>query len=211
MKKCRLYLDLGNEERWLTEMAKQGLGLSRKTVFGYEFRQIPPQDTVIRIDYRNFNTPADFEDYRMLFKDSGWEHIAGTKSSGTQYFKKTNKEGEPQIFSDTASKAARYRRLSSLWLSLALAYLPLLISLIYSGTVDPFAFLNPRLLYCTPGLWDMAGESFLDAFLFETPFAIIRGLSWLLFPALICLCIAFAAKSEVQYRTIKHGREGGFE
>ena len=130
MKKYRFYLDLENEEKWLTEMAKQGLGLSRKTVFGYEFRQIPPQDTVIRIDYRNFNTPADFEDYRMLFKDSGWEHIAGTKSSGTQYFKKTDKEGETQIFSDTASKAARYRRLSSLWITLALAYVPLFISLI---------------------------------------------------------------------------------
>ncbi len=210
MKKYRFYLDLENEEKWLAEMARQGWGLSRKTVFGYEFKQIRPQDVVIRIDYRSFNTPADFEDYRMLFKDSGWEHIAGTKSSGTQYFKKTDKEGEPRIFSDTASKAARYRRLSSLWLSLALAYLPLLVSLIYSGTVDPFAFLNPRLLYYTPGLWDMTGESFLDAFLFETPFAVLRGLSSLLFPALMCLCIAFAAKSEMQYRTVEHGREGGF-
>jgi len=210
MKKYRFYLDLENEEKWLAEMARQGWGLSRKTVFGYEFKQIRPQDVVIRIDYRSFNTPADFEDYRMLFKDSGWEHIAGTKSSGTQYFKKTDKEGEPRIFSDTASKAARYGRLSSLWLSLALAYLPLLVSLIYSGTVDPFAFLNPRLLYYTPGLWDMTGESFLDAFLFETPFAVLRGLSSLLFPVLMCLCIASAAKSEMQYRTVKHGREGGF-
>jgi hypothetical protein len=204
VKKYRFYLDLENEEKWLTEMAKQGLGLSRKTVFGYEFRQIPPEDTVIRIDYRNFNTLADFEDYRMLFKDSGWEHIAGTKSSGTQYFKKTDKEGETHIFSDTASKAARYRRLSSLWLSLALAYLPLLISLIYSGIVDPFAFLNPKLLYYTPGLWDMTGESFLDAFLFETPFAIIRGLSWFIFPASICLCIASTVKLEMLYHRSKH-------
>ena len=204
MKKYRLYLDLENEEKWLTEMAKQGLGLSRKTVFGYEFRQIPPQDTVIRIDYRNFNTPAAFEDYRMLFKDSGWEHIAGTKSSGTQYFKKTDKKGETQIFSDTASKAARYRRLSNLWLSLALAYVPLLISLIYSGIVDPSAFLNPKLLYYTPGLWDMTGQSFLDAFLFETPFVIIRGLSWFIFSASICLCIASTVKLEMLYHRSKH-------
>ncbi len=210
MRKCRFSLDLEHEEKWLTEMAKQGLSLSRKTVFGYEFWQIPPQDTVIRIDYRHFNRPADFEDYRMLFKDSGWEHIAGTESSGTQYFKKTDKEGETQIFSDTASKAARYRRLSSLWLSLALAHLPILISLIYSGTVDPLAFLKPRLLYYTPGLWDMTGGSFLDAFLFETPFAIMRGVSWLLLPVLVCLCIACAARSEMQYRKIKHGRKGGF-
>lgn len=97
-----------------------------------------------------------------------------------------------------------------MWLSLALAYLPLLISLIYSGTVDPFAFLNPRLLYYTPALWDMTGSSFLAALLFETPFAILRGLAWLIFPGLICLCIAFAAKSEMEYRTIKDGRKGGF-
>lgn len=204
MKKYRFYLDLENEEKWLIEMAKQGLGLSRKTVFGYEFRQIPPQDTVIRIDYRNFNTPADFEDYRMLFKDSGWEHIAGTKSSGIQYFKKTDREGETQIFSDNTSKAARYRRLSSLWLSLALAYVPLLISLFYSGIVDPSAFLNPKLLYYTPGLWDMTGQSFLNAFLFETPFAIIRGLSWFIFPASICLCIASTVKLEMLYHRSKH-------
>ena len=204
MKKYRFYLDLENEEKWLTEMAKQGLGLSRKTVFGYEFRQIPPQDTVIRIDYRNFNTPADFENYRMLFKDSGWEHIAGTKSSGIQYFQRISKKGDAEIFSDTTSKAARYRRLSSLWLSLALAYVPLLISLIYSGIVDPSAFLNPKLLYYTPGLWDMTGQSFLNAFLFETPFAIIRGLSWFIFPASICLCIASIVKLEMLYHRSKH-------
>jgi hypothetical protein len=204
VKKYRFYLDLENEEKWLTEMAKQGLGLSRKTVFGYEFRQIPPQDTVIRIDYRNFNTPADFEDYRMLFKDSGWEHVAGTKSSGIQYFKKVSTKGDAEIFSDTTSKAARYRRLSSLWLSLALAYVPLLISLIYSGIVDPSAFLNPKLLYYTPGLWDMTGQSFLNAFLFETPFAIIRGLSWFIFPASICLCIASTVKLEMLYHRSKH-------
>ncbi len=204
MKKYRFYLDLENEEKWLTEMAKQGLGLSRKTVFGYEFRQIPPQDTVIRIDYRNFNTPADFENYRMLFKDSGWEHIAGTKSSGIQYFQRISKKGETEIFSDASSKAARYRRLSSLWLSLALAYVPLLISLIYSGIVDPSAFLNPKLLYYTPGLWDMTEQSFLNAFLFETPFAIIRGLSWFIFPASICLCIASTVKLEMLYHRSKH-------
>ena len=210
VKKRRFSLDLENEEKWLTEMAKQGLSLSRKTVFGYELWQIPPQDTVIRIDYRHFHCPADFEDYRMLFKDSGWEHIAGNKPSGTQYFKRTDKEGETQIFSDTASKAARHRRLSNLWLSLALAHLPLLISLIYSGAVDPLAFLKPRLLYYTPGLWDMTGGSFLDAFLFETPFAIMGGVSWTLFPVLVCLCIGCAARSEMQYRKVKHGRKGGF-
>jgi len=209
VRKYRFYLNLEKEEEWLAKMAKQGLGLSRKTVSGYEFRQIPPQDTVIRIDYRNFNTPADFEDYRMLFKDSGWEHIAGTKSSGIQYFQRISKKGETEIFSDVSSKAARYRRLSGFWLSLALAYVPLLISLIYSSIVDPSAFLNPKLLYYTPGLWDMTGQSFRNAFLFETPFAMIRGLSWFIFPTLICLCISFAAKSEMQYRTITHGQKGG--
>ncbi len=204
MKKCRFYLNLEKEEEWLAEMAKQGWGLSRKTAFGYEFRQIPPQDTVIRIDYRNFNTPADFEDYRMLFKDSGWKHIAGTKSSGVQYFKKVSKKGETEIFSDASSKAARYRRLSGFWLSLALAYVPLFVALIYSGIVNPLTFLNPKLLYYTPGLWDMTGQSFLNAFLFETPFAIIRGLSWFIIPASIVLYVSFAAKSEMQYHTTKH-------
>jgi hypothetical protein len=119
-------------------------------------------------------------------------------------FQRISKKGETEIFSDASSKAARYRRLSSFWLSLALAYVPLFVSLIYSGIVDPSAFLNPKLLYYTPGLWDMTGKSFLDAFLFETPFAIIRGLSWFIIPASIVLYVSFAAKSEMQYHTTKY-------
>lgn len=203
MKKYRFYLNLEEEEKWLADMAKQGWELSQKTVIGYRFRQSAPQDAVIRIDYRKLNTTAGFEDYQMLFRDSGWEHIEGTKSSGVQYFKKVGKEGETEIFSDTASKAARYRRLANLWLSLAAAYVPLLTALVCSNSLDPATLLDPKLLYYTPGLWDMKGRSFRDAFLFETPFALIRGLSWLIIPAMILLSISFAAKSETQYRKNK--------
>ncbi len=121
------------------------VGFEQKNGLRIRIQAIPPQDTVIRIDYRNFNTPACFEDYRMLSKTVDGNTLQGPSPPAFNISKKTDREGETQIFSDNTSKAARYRRLSSLWLSLALAYVPLLISLFYSGIVDPpphFSTLN---------------------------------------------------------------------
>jgi hypothetical protein len=36
-----------------------------------------------------FKNNSDLQDYLALFRDSGWEHISGSKNSGTQYFKKS--------------------------------------------------------------------------------------------------------------------------
>jgi len=62
-----------------------GYQLERKG-FGYKFRETEPEETMIKIDYRLFKKKEDFIDYLTLFEDSGWQHIAGRKSSGTQYF-----------------------------------------------------------------------------------------------------------------------------
>lgn len=200
MRMFRYFADFEKEEKWLNEMAKQGWELTGKS-FGYYFSKIVPDDTNIKIDYRTFKTARDFEDYLMLFKDSGWEHIAGTKTSGVQYFKKVSGNGETEIFSDIPSKAARYKRLSNMWLSLAVSYIPIFTALAATNTIDASVLLNPKLLYYTPGLWEKTGVSFWGAFLFETPFAIMRGFAWLLFPVMIMLFLIFAAKAEKQYRT----------
>jgi len=182
-------------------MAKQGWELCKKS-FNYEFRKVEPSNTIIKIDYRTFKNNRDFEDYLALFKDSGWEHISGSKYSGNQYFKTVNESGEADIFSDIPSKAARYKRLSNMWLTTAISYLPILIVLIMTKTIDVNVFFNPKSLYYTPGLWERTGISFWKAFLFETPFAVMRGFSWLFFPALIVLYFAFAVKVEKHYRKV---------
>lgn len=85
MKTFKLYFNLDKEEKWLNGMAKKGWELYAKGI-KYKFRKIDYNESDIKIDYRIFKSKKDLEDYILLFEDSGWEHIAGTKESGKQYF-----------------------------------------------------------------------------------------------------------------------------
>lgn len=193
MFKYKYFLSFEKEEAWLRKMAEQGYEFTAKNFFGgYGFRQAQPKDTVFRIDYRQFKSRSDYQDYLTLFEDSGWKHIAGSKGSGIQYFRQSNPGADDDIFSDQASKAGRYKRLSSVWLSLACCYLPLAVVML-SNRQD-------IVLYLTPGLWDKTGFEFWTAFLFETPFALMRALSWVLFPLLIGLYLLFAIRAYVTYQ-----------
>ena len=184
MKKFKLFLNYEKEERWLADMASQGYQL-KETDFGYSFEKTLPEQAVIKIDYRRFKKEQDFLDYLALFEDSGWQHISGTKNIGFQYFKKTNSDSTEDIFSDTASRAGRYKRLSDMWFSLFIPFL--FISSMLGDKV--LGFLNPKTLYLTPGLWEMSGSEFWKHFWFETPFALMRGLP----PLIMALCaILFA-------------------
>lgn len=201
MKKWKFFINLEREEEWLNHMAKQGYKLVKKS-FGYQFEPAEAEDAIIKIDYRTFKRKEDFEDYRALFEDSGWKHIWGTKHSGYQYFKKVDPNGSEDIFSDVDSKAARYKRMSEMWFLSAVCYIPIFVILMYSGSIDVKALVNPKLLYFTPGLWEKTGAEFWSAFLFETPFALFRGVLWLFFPLMILLYLVFAFKANKRYKEI---------
>ena len=204
MKRFKFFTDFEKEEKWLNEMAREGYAFTKKSI-GYEFQPAEPERASIKIDYRSFKNKESFEDYRALFDDSGWKHIAGTKSSGLQYFKRKDESGSEDIFSDIDSKAGRYQRLAHMWITLAFTFIPIFIALSMNRAIQVEALLNPKLLYYTPGLWEKAGMAFVGAFLFETPFVLLR-LSWLSFPVLIFLYFIFAAKAKKQYqRTLKEG------
>jgi len=190
--KC--FINYSKEEKWLAEMAKKGYELVN-ACFGYTFKKITPEEAIYRIDYRQFKTKADFIDYCTLFEDSGWKHIVGSKSSGTQYFKKLKPDSDNDIFSDNMSKAGRYKRVSRMWGTLTAVYIPITIATITTNSIGYKAFLNPKLLYYTPGLWEKTGIKFIGSFLFETPFALMRILPLLLFPIMIFLSILFAYKA----------------
>jgi len=198
MRKMRFFTNFDREEQWLNGMARQGYQLIRKSV-AYEFAPAEPEEANYRIDYRTFKTRQDFEDYKALFEDCGWTHIAGTKSSGAQYFKRTEAWADEDIFSDVGSKAARYKRISDMWLSLAFSFIPIFAVLVSTGAVNVTAFVKPKLLYYTPGLWEMTGSEFWRAFLFETPFAFFRGFSWAVIPIMILIYIVFAQKAKMEY------------
>lgn len=198
MRKFKFFIDYNKEEKWLNEMAIRGYELI-DTSCGYNFRLAEPKNTIIRIDYRIFKNQDDFNDYCTLFEDSGWKHIAGSKCSGTQYFKKIREDSEDDIFSDAISKAGRYKRLSDMWLSLAVALFPTLVVLIITRSIHINAMLHPKLLYYTPGLWEMTGLKFWRHFLFETPFAISRGFIWLLIPITMFLHLCVSIKAKILY------------
>ncbi|MDD7793574.1 DUF2812 domain-containing protein [Clostridium sp. 'White wine YQ'] len=199
MKKIKFFIDYDKEEKWLNDMAKKGYELE-DVIFTYKFRKVKPENAIIRIDFRKFKNQEDFIDYSTLFEDSGWKHIAGSKFYGAQYFKKVSENSQEDIFSDAMSKAGKYKRLSNMWASLAIAYLPFLGFLISFRSINVNAMMNPKLLYLTPGLWEMSGFNFWRHFLFETPFAISRGFIWLLIPFIIIIYVVCAVKAELLYR-----------
>ncbi|WP_400163524.1 DUF2812 domain-containing protein [Brevibacillus sp. TJ4] len=203
MKTYKFFTDFEKEEKWLNDMARKGYRFQRKTMLGYVFEAAEPEDATIKIDYRTFKKQEDFEDYRALFEDSGWEHLSGTKSSGYQYFKKMNDQGSDDIFSDVDSKAGRYKRLSEMWVSLAAAFLPIVVALIATDTFDIAVLRDPKLLYLTPGLWELDGAAFWRALLFETPFALFRGLPLLILPLTVASYLYFAVHANLQYKHSK--------
>lgn len=205
MKKFRVFINFDKEEQWLSQMAAQGYELT-KVSFGYTFRKAAPASEQIRIDYRNFKNQQDFVDYITLFEDSGWKHIAGTKNSGVQYFKQIGSHSSSEIFSDHLSKAGRYKQASNMWLTLAVVFFPILIAN-NQPLFDWSVILHPKQFYLTPGLWEMTGAKFWRAFLFETPFAIFRGYTWLFILICILTYAWFAYKSWRLYKDAMNGTD----
>ncbi|WP_010677625.1 DUF2812 domain-containing protein [Bacillus timonensis] len=199
MRKLKFFLNFEKEESWLKQMAENGYEFVGKSFF-YKFRRAEPETLNIKIDYRTFKTKADFIDYVTLFEDCEWKHIAGTKSSGTQYFKKVGESADEDIFSDTDSKAIRYKRLSNMYMTLAICYLPIFTGLISLDYIDATVLFNPKELYFTPGLWEKAGMDFWFAFLFETPFAFFRAIGAFFFPLVVILFFLFSFKAEQHYK-----------
>ena len=202
MRKFKLFIDYDKEEKWLNEMAKKGYELENVS-FGYKFRSIKPETVTFRIDYRTFKKKEDFIDYCILFKDSGWEHIVGSKQSGLQYFKRINETSEGDIFSDAISKAGKYKRLSDMLIVLVAPCLVISAALIFGAQINVNSILNPKLLYLTPGLWERTGVAFWGGFLFETPFAILRGSIWLM-PLLVVVYVYLSIRARILYIKYKN-------
>jgi len=205
MVKHKLFIvNLKKEEEWLERWRQKGYrltgvrpGLGRYTFEPVEGGAFVPKT---RTDFRLFKGKSEFEDYLALFEDCGWRHLYGTKSGGAQYFVQLRPDADSDIFSDTASRATRYKRLSDFWLETVCLYIPLLIAFQVSGAFDLNKMLHPKQLYLTPGLWELTGFSFWRAFLFETPFALGRGFAGVLFLLILLLYAWFGLKALYWYR-----------
>ncbi|KAF1678434.1 DUF2812 domain-containing protein [Bacillus mexicanus] len=174
MKKYRYFMDIDREEQWLNEMADKGCELKGKGLLSYHFADEASSDnSTVKIDYRTFTYPEDFTEYRTLFEDSGWKHLFSLQ--GLHYFRKENAHASDDIFSDTESRAGRYKRLLQSYFILSFIFLSFILTLYTTNALTIDLFIHPQRLYYTPGLWDKTGSAFIRAFLFETPIALMRG------------------------------------
>jgi hypothetical protein len=203
MRKFKFFIDCDKDEKWLSEMLKKGYKLESVS-FGYKFHSIKQENSKIRIDYRTFKKKEDFIDYCSMFSYSGWKHLAGsTWWSEAQYFKSNGENNEEDIFSDSLSKADKYKRLSNMRMGQAACFFILSLSYISGGNINVESILNPKLLYFTPGLWERAGVAFWAGFLFETPFVIMRNFVFIM-PLVMIICIALLIKSIILYNKQKN-------
>jgi hypothetical protein len=182
MKAFKMFVDFDREEAWLNRKAGEGW-LIVKAGLVYTFAPIEPGSAVVRVDYRPTMGTADFDDYRNLFWDAGWQHVAGSRGSGAQYFASFSGDTNADIFSDATSKAQRYRKAMAMTSVLLLPFFIITVALWTQGNLAVE-------LYLTPGLWELQGWQFVRAFAFETPFALLRLAGPLV---LVGACVVLAA------------------
>ncbi|MFA9466634.1 MAG: DUF2812 domain-containing protein [Velocimicrobium sp.] len=174
MKKFKIFWNFKEEENWLADMARNGHILRSYSTLGiYTFADETPQNLSYKIDYKLFIKKSDYISYLALFEDAGWQHIWGTKHSGSHYFLSKNKQSGTEIFSDAESANKRYKTLFQICIANLVAWAVYCTALLY---VNDFNF--PNLVFLTPGLWDKVGVAFWKSFLFELPFAVGRVGLW---------------------------------
>ncbi len=207
MIKFKIFVNFEKEEQYLNEMSLNGFALVKYNSLGvYTFKNIEPKAMNYKVDYRVFKNKMQFEEYVTLFDDAGWEHVYGTKSSGSQYFlPKSNTEQNSDIFSDKESKAERHKRLYAQCVSSFTLMLVYLIITMPSASKN-YSLFDFNTWYFTPGIWDKSGSDFWRAFIFETPFVVLRIAPFVVFLILTVVYGVWAFKADMLYRKSKTGK-----
>lgn len=192
LKKTKFFANVMKEEQWLNEQLQAGYKCTNISSIGtFTFEQTNEQ-YVMRLDYQGYLSGQKFEEYKGIYEEFGWMHVKGSRFDGIHYWQKIS-DTQDDMFSDRQSKYNYYKRLMNYSLSFATMFLALSF-IIYDG--NP---LNVKELYMTEGLWEMEGSLFWKAFIFETPFALLRLMPILIF---IVSAIKFFM-SYTQYKKMK--------
>ena len=200
MRIFKIFIEVEKEEQFLNEMAKNGLLFKKYNAFGvYTFVKGEPSDLRYKIDYRMFKRKIDFEQYKTLFEDAGFEHIYGTTYSGGQYYLPSSDNlDSADIFSDAESKAAIYKRFVN---QSIIGLICMFVYAVMLFCASLFKYINWG--YLTPGLWEKTGDAFWRAFLFETPFVLMRVFPFVVFIFLTSMYGYWAYKAHklfIKYR-----------
>ena len=180
MIKIKSFFDIEKEEKWLNEQLRYGYRCTNISGLGIYTFEKTDKRYVMRMDYQDYLPKEQFEDYKGIYEDFGWSCIKGSQR-GLQYWQK-EVDNQNEIYSDRQSESSYYKRVMNYTSSF------FILSLLFS-----YMIYKDSGLYLTEGLWDMKGALFWKAFLFETPFALLRSC-----PAL--LTIFFASSFYKAYR-----------
>ncbi|MDI2589086.1 DUF2812 domain-containing protein [Psychrobacillus sp. NEAU-3TGS] len=181
MKKLKTFFDIEKEEQWLNEQLQKGYRCTNISGLGIYTFEKTDKRYVMRLDYQDYLSKQKFKDYRGIYEDFGWSYIDGPWLGGIRYWQK-EEDNQNEIFSDRESTSNYYKRWMGYSASLAIVFL------FFSYTLY-----KDSGLYLAEGLWSMEGSLFWKAFLFETPFALLR-----LLPAL--MVVFFASSFYKAYR-----------
>lgn len=179
MKKVKWFLSLASEEAWINTIQAAGYRLTgvNSVLHRYTFEKLTVEaafNPMTRLDVRsNCLSRTDFLSYTTLFADDGWQLIKGSRWGGRQYFQQQRVTANDEIFSDEQSRKQSQQR-------------DMMNCVVYGCVFLAYFFMSQQSLtgsifrikdwYLTPGLWQMQGTHFWRALLFETPFALLRGI-----------------------------------
>lgn len=165
LKKLRIFFDIEKEEKWLNEQLAKGFRCTKISSLGvYTFEETDKKH-VMRLDYRDRMKKEKHLEYTDMYEDFGWSSIDGSKLVGIRYWQK-EADGHDELFSDRESLAKYYQRLMgySFWLGITMF------------CIVAMYFFNQDYSLYHDGLWRMEGSLFWKAFIFETPFALLKAL-----------------------------------
>lgn len=160
MRVFKVFFDIEKEEQWLNKQLQKGYLCTNISGLGiYTFKKTEKR-YVMRLDYRDYLPKKKFEEYKGIYEDFGWISVKGSWLSGIRYWQKEDDE-QNEIFSDRESTGNYYKRIMSYSFWFGLLFLAISMPYKNSGLYHE-------------GLWGMKGSLFWKAFLFETPFVLLK-------------------------------------
>lgn len=111
--------DFEKEEKWLNEMAAQGLALTGVGFAKYEFEETLPGEYNVRFELlNNPKSHPESENYIRFIEETGAEQVGNYLR--WVYFRKKAADGPFDLFSDRPSRIAHLKRIIALMLPIGI-------------------------------------------------------------------------------------------
>ncbi|MED3574138.1 DUF2812 domain-containing protein [Cytobacillus praedii] len=109
----RFFVDFEKEEKWVNEMGAQGWHLQKFSFGRFTFTKGEPGTFIYRNEFISGMSSNEKKDYFEFLKDSGISII--NELGGWVYMKKAAADGPFEIYTDTKSKIAYYKRMLNIF------------------------------------------------------------------------------------------------